>query len=195
MGNLNIKKKRKEQSKTEKNEDKIKKASKGKYRIIFLGDSAIGAKTTLIARIMRIEFYDYSIDDSLPCVKYVDRGNNKNIILDLIDTAGQERFRSIAEKNIKYGDCIVLGYDITRKSSFESIKDYWCHTVKDILGSNALIYLVGNKIDLNVSRQVSKEEAIEYAEKEKLRFFEISCYTKEGLNEFYNDLVNQISEL
>ena len=44
-------------------------------------------------------------------------------------------------------------------------------------------------------REVSKEEAIEYAEKEKLRFFEISCYIKEGLNEFYNDLVNQIREL
>ena len=44
-------------------------------------------------------------------------------------------------------------------------------------------------------REVSKEEAIEYAEKEKLRFFEISCYTKEGLNEFYNDLMNHILEL
>ena len=194
MGNHNNKKKRKKETKTEIIKDKIKKIPKKKYKIIFVGECAIGAKTTLIRRIMGIEFDDNTYYN-LPCEKYVDIGNNIKLILKLWDTAGQERYKSITEKDIKYNDCVVLGYDITNKDSFEAITYYWCHTVKDILGSNALIYLVGNKIDLDDKRVVSKEVAIEYAEKEKLRFFEISCKTNEGFNEFYNDLVNQISLL
>ena len=58
-----------------------------------------------------------------------------------------------------------------------------------------MIYLVGNKVDLYDRREVSEEEVIQYAESLNLRYFEISCKTDIGLNEFYNDLVNHIKEL
>ena len=52
-----------------------------------------------------------------------------------------------------------------------------------------LIYLIGNKIDLNERREVDKEEANEFAKSENLRFFEISCKTGEGIKEFMDDLI------
>ena len=194
MGNQNNKKKRKYHRKKGTIEDKN--IPKKEYKIIFIGESGVGAKSTLINRIMGIEF-DEHIYSTMNCsfnAKRVDIGNNEELILNLWDTIGQEKFRALTKLFLRDSDCVVLGYEVTNKNTFEAIKNYWCHTVKDDL-SCKLIYLVGNKIDLYDRREVSKEEAIEYAEKEKLRFFEISCKTKEGLNEFYNDLVNHILEL
>ena len=196
MGNQNNKKKGKCGRDRMVIEHRIKNVLKKEYKIIFLGESGVGAKSTLINRLMGID-YDEHIYSTMHCsfnAKRVDIGNNEELILNLWDTIGQEKFRALTKLFLRDSDCVVLGYEVTNKNTFEAIKNYWCHTVKDDL-SCKLIYLVGNKIDLYDRREVSKEEAIEYAEKEKLRFFEISCKTKEGLNEFYNDLVNHILEI
>ena len=54
-----------------------------------------------------------------------------------------------------------------------------------------LIYLIANKIDLYLytQKEVDMKEAIEFAEKENLRFFGISSRTGEGINEFFDDLI------
>ena len=123
----------------------------------------------------------------------MDIGNNEELILELWDTIGQEAYRAVTKIFLKNIDCVVLGYDITSRQSFNSI-EYWHQAIKDVNLCN-LIYLVGNKIDLYDRREVSEEEAIQYAESLNLRYFEISCKTDIGLNEFYNDLVNHIKEL
>ena len=196
MGNQYNKKKKKHHKKRGINEDRIKKEPKKEYKIIFVGESGTGAKSTLINRIVGIDFNE-NITSTISCsfaTKRVDIGNNEELILNFWDTAGQELFRNLTKIFLKDSDCVVLGYEVINKHTFEEIKNYWYQTIKDYLGCN-LIYLVGNKIDLYERREVSKEEANEYAKSLNLRFFEISCKTKEGLNEFYNDLVNQILEL
>ena len=201
MGNLNNKKKRKYKCKCHCRDEiiikkRIEKERKEEYKITFVGENGVGTKTTLINRIMGLEFNE-SLDSSLECkyfAKRVDVGNNKEVTLNLLDTIGQEKYRQLTKIFLNNSDCIVLGYEVINKHTFEEIKNYWYQTIKDYLGCN-LIYLVGNKIDLYERREVSKEEANEYAKSVNLRFFEISCKTKEGLNEFYNDLVNQILEL
>ena len=196
MGNQNNKKKRNNDSKSGIIENRKEKVPKKEYKIIFVGGSGVGAKSNLINIIIGGGF-DPHIPSTNACgfiAKHVDIGNNEELILNLWDTIGQEKFRQLTKLFLKDSDCVVLGYEVTKKCSFEEITNYWCNTIKEYLGCN-LIYLVGNKIDLFDRREVSKEEGIEYAEKEKLRFFEISCKTKEGINEFYNDLVNQILEL
>ena len=91
-------------------------------------------------------------------------------------------------------DCIVLGYDLTCISSFESIKDYWYQTSKDISGSD-LIYLIENKIDLKEDRKVNEEEAREYAKNNNLRFFQVSCKNSTGIKEFINDLTDELIKI
>ena len=59
-----------------------------------------------------------------------------------------------------------------------------------------LIYLVGNKIDVeDEERKVDKEEALSFEKENNLRYFEISCKTGEGDQEFYNDLINEIVKI
>ena len=196
MGNQYNKKKKKYHKKRGINENRIKIESKKEYKIIFVGESGTGAKSTLINRIVGIDFNE-NITSTINCsfaTKRVDIGNKEKLILNFWDTVGQEKYRSLTNIFLKDSDCVVLGYEVINKHTFEEIKNYWYQTIKDYLGCK-LIYLVGNKIDLFDKREVSKEEAIEYAKSVNLRFFEISCKTKDGLNEFYNDLVNQILEL
>ena len=191
-----MKKKEKGKEKTDIKKPKDDDIPINEFKIIFLGDAGVGAKTTLINRIMGEKFNEdeHTTSTCSFTQKHVDIGNNEELILDLWDTIGQEEYRRLVIIFLNNIDCVVLGYDVTNKFSFEAIKDYWYPKIKELNLCN-LIYLIGNQIDLVDKREVSKEEAIKYAESVNLRFFEISCKTKEGLNIFYNDLVNQILEL
>ena len=90
-------------------------------------------------------------------------------------------------------DCIVLGYDITRKESFENIKNYWYPTSKEISGA-CLFYLIGNKSDLFYSEEVPELEAREYAKNNNMRFFLTSCLENTGIKEFVEDLAEELEK-
>ena len=105
-----------------------------------------------------------------------------------MDTPGQEKYRALIRIFMRDLDCVVIGYDITNKNSFEEAKEYWYNLVKEVTNCN-LIYFIANKIDLYEQEEVRIEEAIEFAEEENLRFFIISCLTGEGIKEFLDDLI------
>ena len=90
-------------------------------------------------------------------------------------------------------DCFVIGYDITKKESFENIKSYWYPTSKKFSGLN-LFYLIGNKIDLIVQEAVSELEAREYAKNNNMRFFLTSCLNNTGIKEFVEDLAEELEQ-
>ena len=163
---------------------------KKEFYIIFLGASGCGAKTNLIRRLINESFDEMSMSTLISSYvsKSVDIGSNEKIILNLWDTAGQENYFRINAKFIRDKDCAVLGYSIDNFNSFEEIKDHWYPIIKELIPSK-LIYMIGNNKDLESERLVSEEEAIDYAEKNNLRFFEISCKTGEGIDEFLDDLV------
>ena len=163
---------------------------KNEFNIIFLGASGCGAKTNLIRRLINESFDEMSMSTLISSYasKSVDIGSNEKIILNLWDTAGQEKYRSLTNIYMRDKDCAVLGYGIDNINSFKEIKDYWYPKIKE-LNPCKLIYMIGNKKDLESEREVSEEEAIDYAEENNLRFFEISCKTGEGIDEFLDDLV------
>ncbi len=109
------------------------------------------------------------------------------------DTTGQERFRSLAKNAIKIADGVILIYDITDKSSFESIHD-WIKSVKQEKGDNFPLILLGNKIDKEEKRKVAKEEGEMLAKEYNIDFYEIS--NKEGidLDEACKTFINTIIE-
>lgn len=100
--------------------------------------------------------------------------------LQLWDTAGQERFRTLIPSYIRDCDVAVVVYDITNRRSFLNTHQ-WIQDVKEERGgSDVIIALVGNKIDLSVGRQVTKEEGQRTAVKEDVQFIETSA--KAGFN-------------
>ena len=162
-----------------------------------MGGNSTGTKTCLINRII----YNIYTEIYLPNngidikIKQIILKNGKEINLKLYDTVGAERFRGITFGMLRRTniDFVVLGYDITRQKSLYSLFDY-IEEIKENNITTKLIYLIGNKIDLEKSRVVSKEEGERFAENFNLRFFEVSCKTGEGIEEFLYDLQKEIEK-
>ena len=198
MGNLINDKKEKDITKNESKESKHKEKEENKnitnkYKIIFLGDSGIGSKTSLIKR-MNHNVFTPNITNKNSCSfisKSIKIKNGKKIIMNFWDINGHEIFRNLTKKFLENSDCVVLGYDVTNINSFKNIEDFWYKFSKDNSGTN-LIYLIGNKIDLLNERKVEKDIARSFAEKNNIKYFEISCATSEGVQEFFDDLKNEL---
>ena len=163
------------------------------YKIVFIGESGIGAKTCLINRIVSNKFEDGIITTLTPYFlrKQIKIKNDKTINLDLWDTAGQEKYRSLVKIIIKDASCIIIGFDATNHGTFDEVKKYWFPKAKEISDAK-LIYLIGNKIDKYKERRVNKKEAKKFAKENNLRYFEISCLNGKGIKKFVDDLSHQI---
>ena len=100
--------------------------------------------------------------------------------LNILDTAGQEKYDSINEMYYKQADCCLLVYDITRKDSFEALKTYYIPKIKENCESILKVILLGNKADLKDKREISENEGLNLATENKYIFMESSC--KDNLN-------------
>jgi small GTP-binding protein len=106
------------------------------------------------------------------------RYKSKSFKLQIWDSAGAEKFKSLIPNYIRGASLIFLVYDITRKSTFDSLTN-WLKFIYEIENTN--IVIIGNKLDLKNQRAVSEEEGKKFCEENKLlSFFEVSA--KEDIN-------------
>ena len=110
----------------------------------------------------------------------------RNIRIQIWDTAGQEAFRSITRSYYKNSTCALIVYDITSRKSFEDIT-IWLKECKDMCYKDILILLIGNKNDLEGRRAVSTEEGKKFAEDNQLLFFETSAKDGYNIQEVFNE--------
>lgn len=150
-----------------------------KYKLVFLGDQAVG-KTSIITRFMYDTFdsnYQATIGiDFLSKTLYLE---DRTVRLQLWDTAGQERFRSLIPSYIRDSAAAVVVYDTTNRTSFLNTTK-WIDDVRAERGNDVIIALVGNKTDFADRRQVSIEEGQAKATACDVIFMETSA--KQGHN-------------
>ena len=154
-----------------------------RYKIIFVGDSGVGKKEIMnhIRDKSLNESYEPSIGVDFMSKNIKFRG--QNIKLQMWDTPGQEKNKSLIPYYVRNSSIVFLVYDISSRMSFYNIPK-WINFIKSI--ENTKLVLCGNKIDLN-SREVSKEEGVILAKKESVDFFEVNSETGENIkNMFYN---------
>ena len=149
-----------------------------RQKIIFCGDAGVG-KTSIINSIMGQKFseeYEPSIgvDFFSKTVRY----NGRLIKLQIWDSAGQEKFRSLIPNYIRGSAIIFLIFDVSQKITYEHLNE-WLNFITNI-ENGGLIIIVGNKIDLKDSREVNTEEAEKYCKDKKYEYFEVSA--KNGTN-------------
>ena len=103
-----------------------------KFKVVLIGESGVGKKSILL-RYVSNEFNSQQF--STLGLSYVDKiiqiDNNKKIKLEIWDIAGQEKFRSLAKAYYRNIDVGILVYDVTNKTSFEEIKNYWIKDIKE----------------------------------------------------------------
>jgi len=113
--------------------------------------------------------------------------DTKLIKMTLYDTAGNERYRNILAPYYQTVHVIVLVYDVTSKQSFETVK-YWRTQFKK-QRHEAILVLMGNKIDEVIKRQITIYDATEYQRSEEIDlFFEVSAKTGENIQEAFTQI-------
>lgn len=156
------------------------------FKILILGDQSVG-KTSVLLRYFN-DIYNFSqtatigVDYKIKTIDY----KSKKIKLNIWDTAGQDRFKSLTQSYYKGSHGIILIYDITDITSFNNVKQ-WMYYIKDNAPKDVTLILCGNKKDDEDNREVSYEESKTYAESIDIPLIEISA--KEDLN------VNEVFEM
>ena len=173
-----------------------------RYKVVFIGNPTAG-KTSLLNRICNDKFlpnYDSTIgvDFFTKTIFY----NETIFKLQLWDSAGQEKYRSLIPSYIRGASIIYLVYDINHHESFDAINN-WLGFVNQYTNKEQVkLILIGNKKDLE--RKVAYNEGETLAKKEGMLFFETSAKTGEGVVDmfyssfstidFFNDKKSEIPE-
>ena len=158
-------------------------------KVVLLGEAGTG-KTCLISK-FTAGIYNSNTVSSLSAqfITKTIQVNNQAIKFDIWDTAGQEKYRSLAKIFYKDAKVICLCYDITSKKSFEELKDYWYEQQTKLnADGNPIFAVVGNKIDLFDNQQVKDEEGKEFAKKINAIFQVTSAKTNVGVDELFEKI-------
>ena len=165
------------------------------YKILLLGDSEVGKSCFLMRYSDNVFVENYISTIGLDYkLKYVQLETGETIKVQLWDTAGQDRYRTIAKNYYKGSHGILLLYDVTKLSSFENIRE-WIKDIKEEVYEKAMIFLIGNKIDKTTERKITTEQGTKLAEEYNLPFFEASAKSGENVDEIFKFLYKKISEV
>lgn len=144
-------------------------------KVILIGEPGTG-KTCLINVATGNEFNENS--ESTLLSTYVTKNlliNDKEYSLNLWDTAGQEKYRAMTKIFTKNSKIVIFVYAINNKNTYEEMKGYWIKTIKDTLGDEPIMGIVGNKSDLYLEEAIPEEEAKDYAQKLGFKFKYVSA--------------------
>ena len=113
---------------------------------------------------------------------------DKQIELQIWDTAGQERYRSLIPNYLRGASVVIVVYDVTDRKSFDHVKE-WIDVVDD--RDSVMIYLVGNKIDLE--RVISRDEGMKMSYDLGTCFIETSAKNDVGITDLFEDIATKMS--
>ena len=109
------------------------------------------------------------------------------------DTAGQERFNTITPTFYKQSKGALIIFDLTERESFVKVNK-WLESLDMHSDIEIIKYLIGNKVDKEEEREVTKEEGDEMAQKYDMKYCECSAYTGAGVTQAIDSLVVDIFE-
>ena len=163
------------------------------FKILLIGDLGVG-KSCVILRYIEDDFplnimSSIGVDFKSKQIEIDDR----LIKMQIWDTAGHEKFRTITTSYYKSAHAIIILYDITEQASFEHIKN-WMVEIDKFAKQGVLKVIVGNKKDLEDKRQVSKESAESLAEKYGVKYMEVSAKDNINIDELFLDTVKTLLE-
>ena len=155
-------------------------------KILLIGDSFVG-KTSLLLKYCDGQFPEAhmaTIGFEFK-VKIINVGKWQ-IRLQIWDTSGQERFRSITQNFYRNADGILFVYDVTNRESFSHIKDWLMDS--QVEDSDIKRILVGNKVDLEDKRAIDAEKMNSFAESKKMKCFETSAKSGENVETIFKEI-------
>lgn len=166
------------------------------FKFIVIGCSGAG-KTSILRRLVDNKFVKGTQSTvGIEYFTYVTTIEGRTVKMMIWDTAGQERFYTIAKAYFRSALGVVLVFDITDRKSFDQLPR-WLRDARMEADPHCSVILVGNKSDLAASRNVSKEEAEEFARTHELQYIETSALDNVCIEETFVrtgvDLLRKVS--
>ncbi|KAH7732087.1 Ras family protein [Aphelenchoides avenae] len=164
------------------------------FKIVVVGDHNCG-KSCILLRFAENTFRQdhistLGVDFKLKTIKL---GRDK-VRLELWDTAGMERYRTIYNSYYHSAHGIMCVYDLTNEKSFENLENYWLKEIRNHAPQNAVILLVGNKADMEAERKVSFDRAERLAKRIGVSLYEVSAKTGINVDEAFQDLATAMRD-
>lgn len=161
-------------------------------KLVMLGASTVG-KSSIVTRLVRGTFApDTKCTVGATFLSKTIEVENVQVKLQLWDTGGSERYRSMAPMYFHDADAAVVVYDMTSRQSFEDV-DHWLHELTEKGPQSIVIALVGNKSDLSSQRVISTKTAHEYAEKHGIEtVMETSALSGDSIEEVFTEVARKI---
>nr|CAA98163.1 RAB1X [Lotus japonicus] len=164
------------------------------FKILLIGDSGVGKSSLLVS------FISSSVEDQSPTIgvdfkiKMLTVGG-KRLKLTLWDTAGQERFRTLTSSYYRGAQGIILVYDVTKRETFTNLSEVWSKELELYSNNQDCVkMLVGNKVDRDAARAVSREEGLALAKELGCLLIECSAKTRENVEQCFEELALKIME-
>jgi len=173
----------------------MEESSDNDIKMILLGDCGVG-KTNIISRYLKNEFKEKEMSSTGAnyAMKKI-KINGINFNLNLWDTAGQEKFRSVTKMFVQESQIILLCYSIIDHKSFDNLS-FWLNLVKDIIGNDFVLGVAGNKSDLYEKEEVQDSEGENFANEHNAIFKLVSAKdNKEGIDLLFNELIKKYIDL
>lgn len=168
---------------------------KSSYKIIIIGDSGVG-KTSLMRRYVRNNFSE--IYQSTIGVDFLSKSlkiNNKLIDLQIWDTAGSERFRSMNNAFYRGADACIIVFDLTDMNSFNNLENWIDEFLINVSPKEPELFpfvIIGNKADLE--RKINSNMISRFCSSKNINYFETSSKLNVNIEDAFEYLINKISD-
>ena len=155
-------------------------------KVVLLGEVGVG-KTSIISRYLSNSFSQVlmSTTGTSYATKKIDIDDDHKIQFQIWDTAGQERFRSLAKIFYQSAAVAILVYDITRRDSFEKLKNFWIKELEENAPSDIILAIAGNKSDNYEFEAVTLKEGKELAKNINAIFKSTSAKLAHGIDDLF----------
>ena len=170
--------------------------SKKIFKISLLGEKDVG-KTSMLATYMNKEFNLQSLSTIGIVENFIKKTFDKvEYKFKIFDTAGQERYNSIATSTIQIADGFFMVFAVNHKGSYEKVVT-WINSIKEYVNlKEKVLFIIGNKCDVNSEeRVVGKDEAENFAKGYNAKYLETSAFTRKGIDDAFENMFKDVYEM
>ena len=163
------------------------------FKLILIGSSGVGKTSILQRYIQKIFNDDYTCTIGVDFFMKSMKIDDKLIKLQLWDTAGTEKFKSITTGYYRGANAAFIVFDLTSRKSFESVSE-WIENYYKFSNPDyeRHVILIGNKSDLKNERIITENEIDDFVKLNKIKYFETSAKNGENIDDTFLFIAEQL---
>lgn len=160
------------------------------YKVVMIGAVAVGK--TAIANRLQFQVFedDYQPTVGAGYIPYKTKVNGEEVELQIWDTAGMEKYKSLGSIYYRDANAAVLVYDQTSQESAKAMNS-WLETFKSAVKTKCTIVVAANKDDLD-EKKVDNEEIKQWADSQGFGFFITSAKSGKGVKEMFDYIIEKL---